>query len=164
MFRNTFSKAVVSIISFLLITLTPFLLQAAVIPPCPCWVTLSGSVTIRNFNYPCASAFVHALNINNPVSARSFADYEAAYGIVNPIDGGTCIVTDANGIYTYSGVEIPALVFTLGNLDVNWVISIFGANIRFRNMGVDCFTFANHIPGAAPIYMTNVEVWATDVL
>jgi hypothetical protein len=128
--------------------------HAAPTPAGQARATLTGSVRIRNFIYPCGSAYVHT---TNPLFTPLEVD-------TNPIGGGTCVTTDASGVYSYQDVSIPALAPTNGTLRAQWALSMFGVTLIFDNNGVDNFTFANPIPGGTPVVNQNIDVWPTTVI
>jgi hypothetical protein len=123
-------------------------------PPNMARATLTGSVRIRNFSYPCTPAYVHT---TNPLFVAIEID-------TDPISGTSCVTTDASGVYTYQDVDIPSLVPTTGTLRAQWALSMFGVTLIFDNNGVDSFTFANPLPGSTPVQNVNLDVWPTTVI
>jgi hypothetical protein len=104
-------------------------------------VTLVGRVQIRDFDYGCAYAEV----------SNSDSHFSPA----------TPIRTDANGMYMWQMVTVPALVTTEGTLAAKWPLDLFGVRLLFE--GSEHFAFVNPFPFGTPTQVVNIGVIPTQV-
>jgi len=111
--------------------------------------TLTGTVTLRGFTYPCAGAYVHS-------NEATFAAKENSH---DPYTGTKALIANPNGVYIYSNVLIPSNAVTTGVLVVDYGFQLFGFPMRCWNRGLDSFTFDHPFPFSTPTKTVNVEVY-----